>query len=125
MAIEPELMAMVRAEAVACAKVISRAEGRAQAKIRTSELVEVLNGIRKEDINTFATMATQLNTLGVMMEVLVDLMCDPSAMKSEGTPDGRRARFQRMCDAKAAAFGNNCSAVLLHAAGDLDLSPKR
>ena len=104
MALDPDLLHAVRAEAVACSKVIARAESKAQAKLRTSELVDVLNKIRKEDIDTFSTMATQLNTLGVMMEVLVDLMCDPSLMKSEGTPEGRRARFQRLCDAKAAAF---------------------
>ena len=103
--LDPETLAIVRAEAAAESKKHARAEGRAQAKLRVQELVDVLNPLRAEDVATMEKLAAATNRLGVMVDVLLDLLVDDKPLRSEGTADGRRAKFHVLCDVKAKEYG--------------------
>lgn len=81
---------------------LARAEAKAQSKIAVSDLVVELNRIREADQRRYDELAQAVNRLGVMVAVLVDCAVgDP--LKSEGTPDDKRAKFERLCAAKLAA----------------------
>lgn len=81
-----------------------RAEAKAQAKIRCQELAEAFNACRRGDAQAFNQMARALNRLGVMVDVLVDLLADDKPLRSEGLAADRRKKFERLCEAKARSY---------------------
>lgn len=83
---------------------IVRAEAAAQSKIMVKDVAQQFNLIHKSDADTISTMAGQLNKLGVMMEVVIDLLADPRPLQSEGLAADKRKKFSALCDAKAKAY---------------------
>lgn len=81
-----------------------RAEARAQSKIMVSDVVAQFNMIHKGDKDAIDKLARPVNTLGVMMEVVIDLLSDPRPLQSQGLAADKRKKFSALCDAKAAEF---------------------
>ena len=81
-----------------------RAEAKAQAKIMAQDVANQFNMIHKGDKDTIDTLARANNTLGVMVEVIIDLLSDPRPLQTEGLAADKRKKFSALCDAKAAAF---------------------
>lgn len=82
-----------------------RAEAAGQAKIYAKELAMQFNTLRDSDIVRYDTMAANINKLGVMVEVIKDLLCDPKPLESEGLVVNRKAKFDALCNQKLAAMG--------------------
>ena len=86
---------------------IVRAEAAAQSKIMVKDVAQQFNLIHKSDADTISTMAGQLNKLGVMMEVVIDLLADGRPLQSEGLASDKRKKFSALCDAKAKSYAES------------------
>jgi hypothetical protein len=83
---------------------LARAEAHAQAKLMVKEVSDQFNLIRKGDVEGFDRLAQAVNKLGCMVEVLIQLACDPTPLNREGRAEDKRHRFEAMCDAQMKKF---------------------
>ena len=77
-----------------------RAEAAAQSKIYAKEIAMQFNAIHESDAQKYDTMAAHLNKLGVMIEVVIDLLIDSKPFASEGLAVNKRNKFAALCKSK-------------------------
>lgn len=104
MNIDAETLNIVRAEAGAIVKKFMRAEAMAASKRNSQELADQFNKIHAEDAAAFDKLAMAVNRLNVMTDVILDLLVDDAPLRAEGRPEDKRAKFHRLCEAKAKSY---------------------
>ena len=105
MAIDPELMNVIRVEAAAVAKTVARAESKAQATLRAKDLADQANKLFAEHGKASDIHGAAINRLAVMVDVMLDLLIDDRPMLAEGRPEDKRAKFHALCAIKAKTYG--------------------
>ena len=105
MPLDPETLNLVRAEAAAVAKVLCRAEAKAQSTLRAKDLADQANKLFAEHGKASDIHGAAINRLAVMVDVMLDLLVDDKPMRAEGRPEDKRAKFHALCAAKAKTYG--------------------
>jgi len=82
----------------------ARARTEAATRLMVKDVAEQFNLIHQSDAHKFDTMAAQLNRLGVMIEVIIDLMINPKPLEAEGLAVNKRDKFNALCAHKEAAL---------------------